>query len=144
MEIIAYTQFDKRKKEILGNEIYQSINSRPKMVSNFKQLAKALNQKISGDVLIVFFISSMDELDYLTQNNGLLFNSRFIFILLNGNQEMVSKGLSLYPRYIAHMNRDFKDISAVVKRIVQYDERNNKNRQDNSVYQPPINTINSI
>ena len=141
MEIIVYTQFDKHKNEILQNEIYQSINSRPTMVSNFKQLAKILQQKISGDVLIVFFISSIDELDYLTLNNGLLFNNRFIFILLNGNQVMVSKGLSLYPRYIAHMNHNFKDISAVVKRIVQNSHINKKILQENRVRKNHINTI---
>ncbi len=124
MEIIIYTPFDKAKQDMLQKEIYQNVKCHSIMVSNFKELSEVLQQKISGHVLIIFFISSIKELEYLQANNAILFNSRFIFILLEGNDEMVSKGLSLYPRYIAHMKHDFKDISAVVKRIILNDKLN--------------------
>lgn len=122
MEIVIYSPFEKVKQDMLQKDIYRNVKHYPTMVSDFEELGKVLKQKISGHVLIIFFISSIKEFEFLQMNNGLLFNSRYLFILLNGNDEMVSKGLSLYPRYIAHMNHDFKNISAVVKRIIQTDK----------------------
>lgn len=118
MIIIFYTPFEKSKQDLLQKEIYDTVKRRPAMVSDFNELCSVIEQNTSGDVLIVFFISSIEELEFLNDNNGLLFNRRFIFILLNGSDEMVSKGLSLYPRFIAHMSQDFKEIAAVVKRII--------------------------
>ncbi len=117
MEIIVYTQFDNVKKNELQSEIYNATNLGPIMVFNFKILFKLLKQKISEEVIIVFLISSVDELDFLISNKEKLFHSRFILILPNDEEDLTSKGLSLYPRYI-DTRHSFKDVSAILDNMI--------------------------
>jgi hypothetical protein len=123
MEIIVYTQFDNVKKNKLQSEIYNATNLGPIMVFDFKILFKLLKQKISEEVIIVFLISSVDELDFLISNKEKLFHSRFILILLNDEEDLTSKGLSLYPRYI-DIRHAFKEVSAILDNMIRKNIQN--------------------
>lgn len=127
MEIIVYTQTDNSQNEKLQREIIRTLDIQPVMAFDFKSLFDTLRYRLSREIIIVFFISFEDELDFLVSNKNKLFNSRCIMILSDKSENLTSKVLSLSPRYIAHPNQNFKDISAVLNKMIQNNERQKKN-----------------
>ena len=127
MEIIIYTQINNAHKDKLLKEISQIINLTPVMVFDFEILFNFLKSKRSGQVVIVFLISEIEELEFLISNKVNLFNSRIILILPDRDDNFVSKGLSLYPRFHSHVNYGFKDVSAVLNKMIQNHALEEKN-----------------
>jgi hypothetical protein len=119
MDTIIYTKIENTKKEMLLKEVSKTSNIAPAMVFDFKGLFNLLRSKISGYVIIIFLISSMEELEYLDSKRDYLSTTRYIIILPDGEKKLVSKALSLYPRYLAYANEGFKDVSAVLNKMVQ-------------------------
>ncbi|MCF6248151.1 MAG: hypothetical protein L3J69_12435 [Desulfobacula sp.] len=123
MEIIIYTNIGNTQKDTLLKKFSKISNLTPVMVFDFKSLFHLLQSKISGQVIIVFLISSDKELEYLDSNRDYLSNTRYIIILPNNEKTMISKALSLYPRYLAHTNYEIKDVCAVLNKMIQYNAR---------------------
>lgn len=119
MEIIIYTQKDNPQKDTLLKRISQVSNLTYVMAFDFDNLFRLVKSKVSDQVIIVFFISSAKELDFLILNRRHLFNSRYILILPSEEESIVSKGLSLYPRYIAHRAYGFKDVAAILDKMIR-------------------------
>ncbi len=120
MEFVFYARQTNHQKEILLKKIIQITKQTPDLACDFDALFKIIKQKISEPVIIIFLISCAEELDFLSANKALLFNSRLIVILPDEKESSISKGFSLIPRYIAYMSHDFKDVSAVLKKMIQY------------------------
>ena len=119
MEIIIYAQTENSQSKKLQSEIMKTSDIQPIIVFDFKSLFNVLRNHLSGEVIIVFLISFEEELDFLISSKKQLFNSRNILILPNKEKKFISKGLSLYPRYIAHPSHDLKDVSLVLNKMVQ-------------------------
>ena len=119
METIIYTQSENRQSQKLQNEILRTSSVQPVMVNDFEGLFKSLWHRISGEVIIVFLVSSENELDLLISNREKLLNSRYILILPSGADDLISKGLSLYPRYLSSTSDGFMDVAAVVRKLIE-------------------------
>ncbi len=119
MEIILYANAANTQKDRFEEKIIQVIKQTSDLVGDFDTLFETIKLKLSEHI-IVFLISSVEELDFLNANKARLFNSRIILILPDQRDDLISKGLLLYPRYIAHMSRDFKDVSSVLNKMIQY------------------------
>jgi len=120
MEIILYAHAANTQKDRLQKKIVQATGQAPDLVCDFDSLFKTIKLKISEHVIIIFLITSVEELDFLNSNAARLFNSRLILILPDEKDSSISKGLHLYPRYIAYMSHDFKDVCAVLNKMIQY------------------------
>ncbi|MEA1968003.1 MAG: hypothetical protein U9N77_07265, partial [Thermodesulfobacteriota bacterium] len=77
-----------------------------------------VKSKVSDQVVIVLFICYEKELEFLIANRVRLFNARFILILTNGGESLTSKALLLYPRYLAYTGYGFKDVAAVLDKMI--------------------------
>lgn len=127
MEIIVFSNRDNNLKDVLVKGISQIPNLDYRMIFDFDTLLETVKFKTS-DVVIVFLISFEEELDFLITNKRRFFNSRFILILPDTAKTLVSKGLSLHPRYIAQTDYGFRDVAAVLEKMVN-NKVNNKNRE---------------
>ncbi len=121
MEILIFSNRDNSQKDLLLKEISQIPNLDYRMNFEFHALLETVRFKVSDDV-IVFLISFEHELDFLISHKSRFFNSRFILILPDTKKTLVSKGLSLRPRYLAQTNHGFRDVAAVLEKMV-----NNRN-----------------
>ena len=117
MEIIVFSNRDNSQKDLLLKEISQIPNLEYRMSFDFDTLFETVKWKAS-DVVIVFLISFEDELDFLIANKRRFFTSRFILILPDAEKTLVSKGLSLHPRYLAQTDYGFRDVAAVLDKMV--------------------------
>lgn len=120
MEIIIYSHGDNPQKDKLLKEVSQVSNLTYVMASDFKSLFSLVKSKISDQVVIVFLISLDKELEFLISNRMHLFNSRYIIILPNEEERIISIGFSLSPRYLAHTGYGFKDVAAVLENMIKH------------------------
>jgi hypothetical protein len=118
METVIYTHADNALKDTLLNEVAQVVQA-PAMVFNFETLFNWLKSKITDQVVIVFYISSAEELKYLHSHKGRLFNTRYIIILSSRSETSISNALALYPRYLAYEDQGFKDVASVLNKMRQ-------------------------
>ena len=123
MEVIIYSQNDNPQKNRLIREVSQIPDLTYAMTFDFKNLFRLVKSKISDQVVIIFLISSSKELEYLISNREYLFNSRFILILLDEEESLISKALSLSPRYLAHTGYGFTDVAAVIDKMIQNNDK---------------------
>ncbi|MFO7752352.1 MAG: hypothetical protein R6V41_04450 [Desulfobacteraceae bacterium] len=86
------------------------------MIFDLDTLLETVKFKTSN-VVIIFLISIEEELDVLISNKRRFFNSRFIVILPGTENTLVSKGLSLHPRYLAQTDYGFRDVAAVLDKM---------------------------
>jgi len=91
---------------------------------DFKSLFRLVKLKISDQVIIVFLISSVEDLDSLIANKERLFNSRYILILPNEEENLFSKAFLLYPRYLSHTSYGFKDVIQVLEKMIKNNKTN--------------------
>jgi len=126
MKIIIYTQKDNTHKDDLFKKVSQVTDLTPVMVFDFEGLLSAMRSKIYGKVIIVFLISFERELELLISNRKWLSNTRHIIILPNNEKTLVSKALSLYPRYLSQSSHGFKDVCAVLNKMIEYNAKKEK------------------
>ena len=118
MEVIVFSNRDNSLKTLLLEEISHVPDLKYRMIFDFDALFETAPFKLS-DVVMVFLISFEHELDLLISNKRRLFHSRVVLILPDAEKTMVSKGLSLRPRYMAQWSDRFKDVAAVLNKMVQ-------------------------
>lgn len=92
-----------------NTEVYRNLES-------FIQRLRRPTQLL--DVSILFANSRTDFLDLLSIRD-LLLNLRIILILPDGNKETITRGHTLFPRFLTYANSDFKDVAAVLKKMIQ-------------------------
>ena len=64
--------------------------------------------------------STHKELAEILSIHYLLRNMKIVLILPDKTEATISKGHSLRPRYLGYMEDDFRDVGAVLKKMVHY------------------------
>jgi hypothetical protein len=82
-------------------------------------LSKRLRHSTYDLNICVFFTESKAELFDLVIIKKLLLNLRIILILPDGDDETISMGHTLFPRFLTYVDSDFKDVKAVLKKMIQ-------------------------
>jgi len=82
-------------------------------------LANALRQPRNSEVIAILHASSRSELPDILFLRELLWNVKLILVLPDNNKDTVTKGHSLGPRFLSYHNGDFRDIAAVLKRMIE-------------------------
>ena len=119
MDVVIYTDPDNPEKDILLKQVSPMIPTAPVMVFSIKGLFQLLKYRVSGEIIVVFLISSEDELDTLARDRPNLFNTRHIIILPGHRDTMVSKALALEPRYLEFTTHGYVDIGNVLMKMIR-------------------------
>ncbi len=81
-------------------------------------------QKIRGNVdVAVLLAESQKQLLDIVSLDALLENVRVILVLPDHVRETVSKGLRMRPRFMAHLDGNFDDITAVLKKMEAHETK---------------------
>jgi hypothetical protein len=92
-----------------GLEIYRTIES----------LSHRLCRPEKGLTAAVLFTTSKQELLEILSIKNLLFNVRIILVLPDREEDTITKGHSLRPRFLTYIDSDFGDIAAVLSKMLR-------------------------
>lgn len=119
MEIIVNINPGNEMGTSLFNTISRNTAVKPTATYGLESFFTLMNSKISNEVVAVFLISSVEELDQIADHPLYLKNSKYIFILADHDQPLINKALSLHPRYISYAQDGFGDVSAVLNKMLR-------------------------
>ncbi len=98
----------------------------------FFQTTNSLSQQLcqpKGDLTIaVLLVSTQEELLDILSIRDLLDRVRVIIILPDRNEDTISKGHTLFPRFLTHVDSDFSWVTAVLKKMLSNNHDGKKNR----------------
>lgn len=79
---------------------------------------KLMRSRISGQVIVVFLIASLQELEKLVDRRIYLGNAKIIIILKKDFHALMPVALSLHPRFITSVSNGFDEVCAVLSKII--------------------------
>ncbi len=82
-------------------------------------LSKRLRRFSDNPFITVILAASRKELTDIYLINDLLNNIPIILILPDRGRDTVSKGYKLYPRFVSYIDSSFKDVAAVLGKMVE-------------------------
>jgi len=88
------------------------------IVSTIEMLSERLKYPGKNGLVTVLLAGNEDELEEALTINGILRDSRLILIIPNSSREIVAKGHLLGPRYLSYADGDFRDVAAVLAKMV--------------------------
>ena len=68
--------------------------------------------------VVVFQAAGQEDFLFLESINNLLFDARLILVLPNREKDTIKKGYSLYPRFITYTDGNYRDVTAVLNKML--------------------------
>ncbi|HUH67076.1 MAG TPA: hypothetical protein VLZ07_11630, partial [Syntrophales bacterium] len=98
-----------------------------KKYGTIESLFRGLRQPRSWEDVAILLASTRVELHHfnLVSLRNLLWDMRTIVILPDSNPETVAKGHILRPRFLSYCDGDFKDVAAVLSRMIGNPDNSN-------------------
>jgi hypothetical protein len=88
------------------------------IVSTIDMLSERLKYPGNNGRVTVLLAGNEDDLEEALTINGILKDARLILIVPNSSREIVAKGHLLGPRYMSYADGDFRDVAAVLAKMV--------------------------
>lgn len=89
-------------------EFYQSIDT----------LSQRLQRLMFGIKIVVIFAVSKKDIHKLIETHPLLCDIRIILVLPDREEDTISKGLKLHPRFFTYAGYNFNDVKAVLEKVL--------------------------
>ncbi len=86
---------------------------------SMEDLSDRLSHSGTCNTIAILLTASSQDLDDLLTIYDLLVTIHTILILYDDKMETIAKGHKLYPRFISYTNSDFKDVGAVLEKILK-------------------------
>ena len=107
-----------------GRRLLHSINgigseAEIKVVSTIEELCSRLSQIRIKPPIVVLMALNKQELAEMLSIQSFINDTRIILILPDDKADTFALGCRLYPRYISYVHSDFKDVSAVLEKMVK-------------------------
>jgi len=90
-------------------EVHRTIDS----------LVQRFRKRFYHSAVAVLFITGKEELLEILSISDLLSDVRIILVLPDKEKETISKGHSVYPRFLSYADSDFKDVAAVLEKMLE-------------------------
>ena len=124
MKLIYYGSTDNGD----GKRLQQVIESvvpvdKTEVYRNIVDLGNRLRVPTSDVNIFVLFTKSKAELFGLILIKDMLLNLRILLVLPDGDNETITMGHSLFPRFLTYADSDFKDVEAVLKKLTEKEHK---------------------
>ncbi len=83
-----------------------------------KNFSIRLRQFSKEPTIAVLYATNRRELSKILAIQNLLFDIHIVLILPDNTDETVSIGHKLHPRFLSYVDSDFKDVTAVLKKMI--------------------------
>ena len=87
--------------------------------SSFPSVYQRLSMVQEASAIAIMVADSRDLLQEFIKLRTLFIEARIVLVLPDHDQETVSLGHQLHPRYIGYMDGNFDDLAAVAARMVE-------------------------
>ena len=83
-----------------------------------EDLSRGIRRVPWGPSIAVLLTSSTEEFSEIIALKDLFLERRIILILPDRKKESISKGHTLFPRFLSYADSDFRDVRAVLKKMI--------------------------
>lgn len=105
----------KRVQQIVESQVsHQQIE----IYHSIERLSQRLRQPLVGEIIGVFLAKNRQEISELVSIRHLLRDIRIILILPDREENTVSQGHALKPRFLSYADGDFTDVAAVMRKML--------------------------
>lgn len=94
-----------------------SFQQNMEIFPSMEMLSNRLKKPLHSDIIGIFMPEDFEDLANLISIQPLLRNIRIILILPDREEETISAGHSLGPRYLSYSDCDLSDVAAVMDKI---------------------------
>jgi hypothetical protein len=118
--VIIYSKDPKGFGEKFQEVVKQAISKeRVEVYHSIASLSWRLHQPIYDSPVVVLFVFNKNDLTDIVSLRDLLIDSRVLLVLPGEEDEMVTMGHSLRPRFVGFRDAGLQDVSAVLHKMVQ-------------------------
>jgi hypothetical protein len=93
-----------------------------KLLVSLDSLSQHLRYSLTGQSLTVLLAETRQDLEDLASLGQLIYNTKVLLIIPDGESRNVVLGHALRPRYLSYVDGDFADVAAVLERMVKWAE----------------------
>ena len=119
VRVLFYIPYDAGAKRFIkrSSELF-TLSASGEICRTIESLSSRLIHIGSNPDIAVLFATTQKELSNIYSIRHLLADIRIILILPDRKQSTVSKGHKLYPRFLSYIDGNFKDITAVLEKML--------------------------
>ena len=99
------------------------LKASTRVFHSIEDLAQRLREPKENVIIAVLLAGKEDELMEMLAIRDLLFDIPVILILPDRQQETISKGRKLYPRFLTYADGDLSEIAAVLGKMLEKFEK---------------------
>ncbi|MCJ7542719.1 MAG: hypothetical protein MUO88_23970 [Desulfobacterales bacterium] len=119
-KVILYAKKEDNDAKRLQNLIVTLVLEKNIEISrSIKRLSKSLSHCLTHNTLVILLVANKEDLQELLAISDLLVDIRIILILPDDEKKTIAKGHRLYPRFISNITSDFKDVGAVLEKMLK-------------------------
>jgi hypothetical protein len=119
MKVLVYSRTQRGQAERLVYAIEKIVPSGAiHICHSIQSLSLWLCQPGPPPEVTVLLAATRKDLSEILSIQGLLTDIRLILILPDKREDTVSKGHSLYPRFLSYTDGDYADVAAVLQRML--------------------------
>jgi hypothetical protein len=120
MKIFLYSKVSEQSGNILEKIIKTDLPEVEIVVyRTIDDLSQGLRQPIKDSGVAILLISNQEDLKNILSIRHLFQNIRIILLLPSKETEIVTLAHQLRPRFLTHINSDFAEITAVLKKMLK-------------------------
>ncbi len=129
MNLLLYANGRNDVGERLRNVIEALVSKRKtEICTTINSLSRRLRKPMYNVDIVVLLAAPRKDLLEIHSMRDLFRDIRIILILPDSRRDTISLGHKLYPRFISYADSDFKDVGAVLKKMIGYINSNNNMR----------------
>lgn len=119
MHLVIYWNGQKGRGKMLFSAIKDVVPpDRLTVYHRIEDLCSGIRQMPWGSSIMVLLASNTKELAEIIALKGLFLERRIVLILPDRKKENISRGHTLYPRFLSYMDSDFRDVRAVLNKMI--------------------------
>ena len=118
MNIMLYSTAKDGVGDRFQQEVEESVLEKSEIHRTIEILSRRLRQPTTERRIAVLLASNRKELLDLLSIRNLLSDIRIILILPDREEITIALGHGLHPRFISYIDSDFKDVGAVLRKMM--------------------------
>ena len=119
MKILLYMKRNRAPANRLQTGIEMiALQNSIEIVRTIEDLPRSFMQPENKPAITIIMVTNKNELLEIISMQHLLNDTKIILILPDDRKDIFTLGCKLYPRFVSYTGSDFKDVSAVVEKMM--------------------------
>ncbi len=124
-KLLLYAPLAHRASDLLEEAVAAVIPEQlTERLHTAESLAERLRSPLNGLEVAILLATTREELQALQSFDQMLERLRVILILPDADPQSIAQAHKLRPRYLTNIQNDFRNVAAVLRRIMGYPPQN--------------------